>query len=172
MNITPISIANQYQNNTTFGAKMHGITVPQKTKNEIAELAKEFNKVIGNETHNSSTPIGKCRAIYSKWSDSFRIDPDKDTSVSISTYKGKIHSFSLFHSEEQKGKNSLQVFDVYNGCKDAPNPVPNVEYSEMIGQDVLGRYTAAYKPGDKMSQADSQKIEQLIDIISKKLGLK
>lgn len=159
--------------NTAFKANINGIHLPQKTKDEITLLSNELNKVIGHEVHHSETPIGTSKAIFSKWINAFRIDIDDDTSVMVSTYLGKIHSFFLHHRRfDKEGRNVLSALDMYNGCKTAQNPVPHIKYSELIDHRILDKYDAAYEPNDTISAKDSKKIENLISIVSKKLGLK
>jgi len=157
----------------SFKGNINGIILADDAEKALNKLSSAMEKVIGHEIHDAAVKIGKKNAIYSKYSDSFEINLNDNSSLSIVTDHKKIHS--IFGVEKTKNKENNKVirsFFVYNGCEAAENPIPSIDYNECtLFPNKFNMDKHTYQTGEKMPKEISALLTNLINSITKNLGI-
>lgn len=171
MNITPInSSALKSRENTTFGAKINGISMPLKTAEKINKLKDAVKDVVGNEVHLRKVKIGEKEAVYTKWMRIFESKIDENSRLSVFTDKNKVKEINLnYKFTDKQGKEKVHSFNFCEENESVGNKTSISFFDCDIETLKLDNYT--YHDGEKMSKNIGKSIERLLDIIINKLGI-
>lgn len=173
MHISPINSVQQNNRKQAFGAKLNGITIPDSMAKEVRIIRDAAEKLIGREVHGLETPIGNSKAVYDKFMACFKVNIDPTSTLDIMTYNNKLHSIYMNRvTTSDKGTKVIRTIDLYEGCEFAKDPIPSIYYAAHISKEPLSGYSMRFRPGDEVSQAQSEPITNVLVEIGQKLGLR